>query len=68
MKGNINHRPPQPRYGFTWDVSQVLDHLISLGKNCDLTLEALSHKLVVLLALSNVSIGLLRSIPWISGT
>ena len=33
----------------------VLEHVCSLGKNNDISLKQLSHKLVVLLALSNAS-------------
>ena len=55
MKGVFNRRPPQPRYSFTWDVGMVLEHVCSLGKNNDISLKQLSHKLVVLLALSNAS-------------
>ena len=55
MKGIFNRRPPQPRYAFTWDVGRVLEHICSLGKNNTISLKQLSHKLVVLLALSNAS-------------
>ena len=55
MKGIFNRRPPQPRYALTWDVGRVLQHICSLGRNSDLSLKQLSHKLVVLLALSNAS-------------
>ena len=55
MRGVYNARPPQPRYLTTWDVGQVLHHISSLGRNRDLSLKQLSHKLVVLLALANAS-------------
>ena len=55
MRGVYNTRPPQPRYMTIWDVGQVLHHISSLGKNRDLTLKQLFHKLVVLLALANAS-------------
>ena len=55
MKGIFNRRPPQPRYALTWDVGRVLGHISSLGRNSDLSLKQLSHKLVVLLALANAS-------------
>ena len=53
MKGVFNSRPPQPRYAFTWDVGRVLDPILSLGETQRLSLK--SHKLAVLLALSNAS-------------
>ena len=31
MKGAFNLHPPQPRYKTTWDVSEVLDYLVTLG-------------------------------------
>ena len=55
MKGVFNRRPPQSRYSFTWNVETVLEYLCSLGKNNEISLKQLSHKLVVLLALSNAS-------------
>ena len=55
LKGVFNSRPPQPRYAATWDVGQVLEHIASLGRNENLSLKRLSHKLAVLLALSNAS-------------
>ena len=55
MRGVYNARPPQPRYTTTWDVGQVLHHISSLGRNRDLSLKQLSHKLVLLLALANAS-------------
>ena len=55
MKEVFNSRPPQPRCAFTWDVGRALDHILSLGGNHGLSLKQLSHKLAVLLALSNAS-------------
>ena len=55
MKGVFNGRPPQPRYGCTWDVKRVLEHIKSLGDNRVLSLKQLSSKLAVLLALANAS-------------
>lgn len=50
-KGVFKLRPPTPRYNITWDVSQVLNYMISLFPNEKLTLEQLSKKCVTLLAL-----------------
>ena len=55
MKGVYNSRPPRPRYETTWDVDVVIDHLISMGDNKDLSLKSLSQKLAVLLALVEAS-------------
>ena len=51
LKGVFNRRPHEPRYAETWEVSQVLSYLRSLGPNEDLSLKLHSQKLVVLLAL-----------------
>lgn len=57
MKGIFNRRPPQPKHAFAWDVGGVLEHILSVGENVNLSLKKLSHKLVVtiLLAPSNAS-------------
>ena len=55
MKGVFNRRPPQPRYAFTCDVGTVIEYVCFFGRNSDVSLKQLSHKLVVLLALSNAS-------------
>ena len=52
MRGVIfNSRPPQPRYTTTWDVTDVLNYLRTLIPNDKISLEQLSHKLVMLIAL-----------------
>ena len=51
LRGVFNCRPPQPRYSQTWEVSQVLSYIKSLGPNEELSLKLISRKLVVLLAL-----------------
>lgn len=51
MRGVFNINPSFPRYSSTWDVRQVLDYLVSLGKNRHMSLLSLSMKLVMLLAL-----------------
>ena len=52
MKGIFHERPPQPRYTETWDVSKVTTYLVSLRQNDSLTLSVLTHKTVMLLALT----------------
>ena len=55
LKGVFNSRPPQPRYESTWDVSQVLRWIEQRGDNKNLSLQDLSLKLVMLLALTRPS-------------
>ena len=55
LKGAFHERPPLPRYTSTWDVNSVLQYLKSLGPTADLTLKQLTHKLVMLLALTRPS-------------
>ena len=52
MTGVFNENPPQPRYGGTWDVDVVLNHIRSLGKNDALSDAALTKKTVILTALA----------------
>ena len=54
MKGVFELRPPVPRYNFIWDVSIVLDYLSNFYPNEELPLSILSHKCVMLLALSSM--------------
>ena len=49
MKGAIRLRPARPKYSFTWDVSIVLDYLEEIDTS---SLKSLTHKVVMLLALS----------------
>ena len=51
MKGAYNQRPPKPRYDHTWDVTQMLTYLRSLGSNEGMSLKLLTQKLTMLLAL-----------------
>ena len=51
LKGVFNLRPPQPKYSHTWEVCKMLDHLKSLGPNDSFSLEQLTRKLAMLLAL-----------------
>ena len=53
LKGVFNSRPPAPKYSFTWNVDTVLVFLKSLPENNNLSLQQLSHKLVMLMALAN---------------
>ncbi|XP_043270501.1 uncharacterized protein [Venturia canescens] len=51
FKGIAEKRPTRPKYDFTWDPKIVLDYLESLGNNSVLSMEVLTEKLVMLLAL-----------------
>ena len=51
MRGVFNLRPPQPRYTTTWDAGVVLNYLRTLVPNDQISLEQLTHKLVMLIAL-----------------
>ena len=55
MKGIFNSRPPLPRYTSTWDVDIVLKYLSLLPENEALQLPMLTHKLAMLLALTNAN-------------
>jgi hypothetical protein len=54
MQGIFNSSPPKPKYTRFWDVDVVLRHLQAQGPDIDLSLTSLSHKLVVLLALTSL--------------
>ena len=54
MQGIFNSSPPKPKYTGFWDVDVVLRHLQAQGPDIDLSLTSLSHKLVVLLALTSL--------------
>lgn len=51
MRGLFRRKPPGARYSHTWDPTLVLNYLAGLGRNEDLPLELLTHKLATLLAL-----------------
>ena len=54
LQGSFNKRPPMPRYGTTWDVNKVVQHIKgNMGSNKDLSLKSPSLKLVTRLAISN---------------
>ena len=55
IKGIFHERPPQPRYSETWDVSQVTSYIESLGETESLSLADLTHKTVMLMALTRPS-------------
>ena len=52
LKGAFHLRPPLSRYSSTWDVDVVLRYLKDLGPTITLSLRSLTHKLVMLLALT----------------
>ena len=55
LKGAFHQRPPQPRYTQTWDVGIVTTYIRSIGENKSLSLQELSHKLTMLMALTRPS-------------
>ena len=55
MKGAFNLRPPQPRYEATWDVTKVLNYIEAMGPSESLSLQELTWKLAMILALTRPS-------------
>jgi len=55
LKGAFNQHPPKPRYEVTWDVSKVLNYIESLGGSDSLSLQNLTWKLAMILALTRPS-------------
>ena len=55
IKGAFHERPPQPKYAATWDVARVTAYLESLGENHQMHINDLSHKTVMLMALTRPS-------------
>jgi len=55
MKGAFNQCPPKPQCEVTWDVSKVLDHIESLGSSDSLSLQYLTRKLAMILAVTRQS-------------
>lgn len=53
-KGVFNMNPPRPRYNEVWNVKVVLTLLRNLASAASLTLEQLTHNLVMLMALISV--------------
>ena len=53
LKGVFNCRPPVPKYSCTWDVDIVLSYLKDLPDNESLPFQLLSHKVAMLMVLSN---------------
>ncbi len=54
MQGIFNSTPPKPKYTGFWDVDVFLRHLKAQELDVDLSLTSLSHKLVVLSALTSL--------------
>ena len=52
LKGAFHLCPPLPWYSSTWDENVMLQYLKGLGPTTTLSLKALTHKLVMLLALT----------------
>ena len=55
IKGAFHERPPQPSYTTTWDVATVTTYLQSLGDNQQMHISDLTHKTVMLMALTRPS-------------
>lgn len=53
MKGVYRQKPSKPKYDNIWDVSIVIRYLKKKSKNERLSLEELTHKMVMLLALTS---------------
>ena len=53
LKGILNSHPPAPRYTTALDVDMVLVYIHNLPENSQLSLTILTHKLAMLMALSN---------------
>ncbi|KAI5636594.1 hypothetical protein NE865_10710 [Phthorimaea operculella] len=51
LKGTFRLRPNLPKYNHTWDPQKVLDYIADWYPNCDLSLEKITKKLVILLAI-----------------
>ena len=52
LQGAYNERPPLPKYSTVWDVGVVLKYLRGLGENGTLSLQLLTLKSVMQLALT----------------
>lgn len=52
FKGVFRLKPPQPKYNVTWNTDLVLDHLSSWYPNNEISLDKLTKKTVMLLALA----------------
>lgn len=52
LKGVFRSRPTKPKYRFTWNPAVVLRYVETLGDNQQLSLETLSKKVLILLALT----------------
>ena len=45
---------PEPKYSYTWKVSEILKYIKSLGKNEELGLKLVSYKLVMHLVIDEL--------------
>lgn len=54
IQGVYNKRTPIPKYFHFWEVNPVIEFLISLGPNSDLSFKSHSIKFAMLLALSSL--------------
>ena len=52
IKGIQNSRPAMPRYQHCWDINKVLDYIKSLPANENLSLDMLTGKLAILMAIT----------------
>lgn len=51
LKGAYRQKPNKPKYSFTWDPQIVLNFISNWNPNLDLTLEKITKKIVMLLAI-----------------
>ncbi len=51
IRSVYQERPSLPKYNTTWSINKVMDYLKSLGPNSDLSLENLTKKLLMLMAI-----------------
>ena len=53
LKGVYHLRPSQPKYNGRWKVEDVLLYVLSLGPTDNLSFKDLTHRLALLLTLTN---------------
>ena len=51
LSGIFNKRLPQPKYTVIWDISKVIDYIITLGNNENLSPKIITLKPTTLLAI-----------------
>ena len=54
-EGSLSPVTPQPHYTQTWEVRVVTNYIRSIGANNGLSMQDLSHKLAMLMALTRPS-------------